>query len=949
MPIIKNIGNVVLRSMLCDKTSSLNVCHMNVCSIFPKLDNLRKIVLNTGLHVICVSETWLNDTHTDQMVSLPGYNLVRNDRSRADKARGGGVAIYIRGDLSYSICHESTKGDPLECIFVKVHASHECFLVGCVYNPPDFRGTFHKLGNILNNSRCENIIVTGDFNINILEDSDTSTQFTEMLSQSGSLVMNSLPTHFKPNTNPSCIDLMISNCPDRVRMIDQIPGLAHHDLIVMSLNLEIGPVDAEKAFYRNYKQINEQALVYDLTLLPWESIFVLVDPDDQIGLFNSMVLYLFETHVPLKEVKAKSSLIRSERLDRAILERDLAHKRWRRSGNPEDWEVFKSLRSAASEVETRVLQEHHSVRFSPNLNSKELWQNIKSLGYKNLPTNRLQADSDTLNQHFLGSSIIPINPSSSTLREFIDDAFSLSNVDLNTTYRALIGIKSNAIGTDNIPPRFLKLILPHLLPYITHIYNSVLTSSIFPASWKTAKVIPIPKISNPKGPNDYRPISILSYLSKGLERIIAEQLQQHFAHNNLLSTWQSGFRSCRGTTTPLLDVTETLRQSLDNNNIGIMVLLDFSKAFDTVNHNILLHKLVTDFGLSSSSSRLISNYLNGRSQYVAQEGDNSDVAPLVRGVPQGSVLGPLLFTIYINDLPSRFRHARCHLYADDVQLVATGSPQDGPSLINNLNDDLTRAHQWALDNGLILNPSKSTAMFFSRKQIIQPSWPCLLLDNTPIDFSPSAKNLGVWFDERLRWDVHIKKLCGSVFGSVSRLRKIAWALPVETRLRLVRALIIPSFSYGCLIFNTLNNSLLHKLQSALNACTRFVYGLRMRDHISPFATNILGCTLRQYFDINICKMIFSLTHHRDPAFLSDRLRASRSSRIQPDRTGSARSTRSLGIMPLQSRLAAYNGMFFIRGITLWNRLPLTARMARNRYEFKTRINVLTDTPFIWTS
>lgn len=157
--------------------------------------------------------------------------------------------------------------------------------------------------------------------------------------------------------------------------------------------------------------------------------------------------------------------------------------------------------------------------------------------------------------------------------------------------KSIVDIKSNAVGSDKISPTLIKLILPHIARYITHIYNTILNSSEFPTLWKIAKVIPIPKVENLIGPCDFRPKSILSYLSKGFERIVASKLQSHIASNQLQTTWQSGFRSSRSTTTPLLDVVETLRHSLDNRDLGILTLLDFSKAFDTVDHDILLHKL----------------------------------------------------------------------------------------------------------------------------------------------------------------------------------------------------------------------------------------------------------------------------------------------------------------------------------------------------------------------
>lgn len=914
---------------------------MNTCSIFPKMPYIKKLISETNIHIICVSETWLNNTHTDAMVGLYGFNLVRHDRSRTDKGRGGGVAIYIRSDLSFTVKHTSAAGEMLEYVFAEVATAEKSFLVGCAYNPPDSPSNFGTLGNILSNALYDDIIVAGDLNLNMMMENRYTLGFSELLCQSGSVVINNLPTHFKPNCAPSCLDLFISNTPDKVVMIDQLdaPGLSHHDVIVLSYNLLMKPVPCDRKYYRNYKRICEQSLVEELYTLPWQSIYYLTEPDEQLEQFNSLVLYLFEKHVPLCEARDRRPHVVCDRaLDRLIARRDLVHKRWRRQGNVEDWDLFKSLRSEASDLETQLLQDHYSSLFSPQLSSKELWRNIKSLGYKDIPTNSGFLSSTALNNHFISSSsttapVAPVHaPEASEMNHI---TFSLSNVTSLTVMRALTGIKSNAIGNDQIPPRFIKLILPHILSYLTHIFNTILTSSKFPASWTVAKVIPIPKTKNPRTAGDYRPISILSYTSKAFERIVADQMQSYISSNNLMTTWQSGFRPNRSTVTPLLDVTEMLRQSLDHKEIGILALLDFSKAFDTVNHSILLRKLMSQFNFSSCTIRLLNSYLSGRTQFVSQTNDASSYLSLTCGVPQGSVLGPLLFSIYINDLPAQMRHTRCHLYADDVQLVSTGCESDGNALIHKVNEDLSRAHQWALANCLVLNPKKSTSILFSRKVISKDQWPKLELNHVPIPFVSTARNLGVWFDEHLNWGCHVETLCKSVRSSVSRLRKIAWALPINTRLRMVRSLIVPILSYGSPVFNSRKISTQKKLISAINSCTRFVYGLRMRDSLSPYANRILGCTLSQHYDMSLCRSLFQISMRRDPAFLAERLAPNRS-------------TRNPGFVPPRNLHTAYDGMFYIRGVQLWNRLPRDIKRSPNINTFSAKLKALVDVPNIWS-
>lgn len=299
------LPNIVLRSMLVDKHNWINMCHINACSIFPKIAYLRQVVKNTNLNVICISETWLNKTHTNQMVNIPGFNLVRHDRSRSDRARGGGVAIYIKLDLGFSIKYKSVTGCPLEFLFVEVNTSNNSLLVGCVYNPPDALRNFMPLCNVLIQSNSEHILVAGDFNLNLLRENVDTANLVDQLCDSGSIIINHEPTHYMPNSTPSCIDLFITNNPDRVIMNDQVevPGISHHDLIVLTYGLPMVIPASTPQYFRDYKNVNERDLIMDLLTLPWDSIYDFSSPDDQIRIFNRLTLELLDKHIPLKMVK----------------------------------------------------------------------------------------------------------------------------------------------------------------------------------------------------------------------------------------------------------------------------------------------------------------------------------------------------------------------------------------------------------------------------------------------------------------------------------------------------------------------------------------------------------------------------------------------------------------------------------------------------------------------
>lgn len=325
--------------------------------------------------------------------------------------------------------------------------------------------------------------------------------------------------------------------------------------------------------------------------------------------------------------------------------------------------------------------------------------------------------------------------------------------------------------------------------------------------------------------------------------------------------------------------------------------------------------------MSPSTCKLLSSYLSNRSQFVSQGADCSRLGYSSKGVPQGSVLGPLLFTLYINDLPSTVKHSKCHLFADDVQLQITVPNKNPDESIKHLNCDLAAIKVWAQKYDLNINPGKSQAIMITRSIQKQMQCPAICLGNVEIPRTSEVKNLGVWFDDRMSWSRHVTVVCGRVKWLLSRLWKIAWAVPKETRLTLVRALIIPIISYGIIVVRAMSSKCLLKLERVLNSCTRYVLGRRKYDRLGHERNIILGCSLKTYIDRVTCETLYKILTTREPQYLYNKLLFSHSQRTLNLKT------------PIQ-KLALSKGMFYLRSIAIWNSLPVELKRLTRLNDFK---------------
>ena len=467
---------------------------------------------------------------------------------------------------------------------------------------------------------------------------------------------------------------------------------------------------------------------------------------------------------------------------------------------------------------------------------------------------------------------------------------------------------------------------------LTNIVNSSLVTGIFPEQWKKAIVIPVPKIPDPNNPGDYRPISLLATLSKILEKIVSKQILKYLQENNLMEALQSGFRPGHSTATALLKVTDDIFSSIDSSEISFLILLDYSKAFDTVNHKLLLTKLKS-MGFHGTTLNWIGSYLAGRVQKVKSNGQYSDWNSLSNGVPQGSILGPLLFTVLVSDFASSLNYTSFHQYADDVQVKKSSKVINVQNAIKDINSELKNISNYSISNGLRLNYNKSKYMVIGSSQNIKKindlDLPPIILDEHILDREKHLKNLGVIFDENMSWVKHVNKIVCNAYNSLRTLYRFKRFLSENAKKSLCESLVLSHFNYCDCLFPSLTKSLIEKIQKVQNSCVRFIYNLRKydRDHISPFLKNLGWMNMSNRRLLHSYTLMYKIDKNLAPQYLVDLVPRSRN--IHNHNTRAANNFRSC-----KCNLASKQNSFFPKIPSLYNKLPQNIKSCNTVHDFK---------------
>ena len=909
----------------------LKVVHINAQSLnndehFTEFTN---VFCNSGMDVIAVSETFYKE---HSKIELPNYKVFNANRQ---KRGGGGVALYVAEHLNAKILHfTKNEGFEPEYIFVEVTCEYSKVLFICIYRPPNI---FHMdlfLSDVYKYlPHYKYVILCGDLNAQFDSGSDENVLVNEALKMCN-LVPVPFSDTFHTHYSSSNLDVIASNIDDKLVAYEQTsaPAFSCHDLIYAVYDLRIPPCPKRVIAYRDFKNINVENLSADIDTVSWEKVLLSNDVDEKVNSFNDILTDLMDKHTPIKSLNIKHKVTPWITKDTLKLNsrRNKARKKHLRCKTDANYERFRDLRNKTKQaIRNAKIRYYHTVLSSSS--SKAVWNGIRSLGIKTKASNdhilEFPVNANELNRHYVSVSSVENSHSvEEAINRYTDkpqpshEKFYFKYVHPLEIKEAICSIKSKAVGEDGLPVLFLKIILDKILIVIEHIFNFCLQNGVFPKVWKKANVKPIPKCKKPVLCKDFRPVSILCVLAKAIEKIVHKQISEYIECFKISNPLQSGFKKGHNTVTALIKVADDLRKSVDQRKINLLVLLDFSKAFDRVHHKLLLVKLRA-LGFSDSAIQWFKEYLSDRCQRVLS-GENfiSDWAFPETGVPQGSVLGPLLFALYINDISDVLLYCFYDLYADDFQLYISFDIHNFLVAHQYMNADLANVVNYSTGHNLALNIDKTQPIIIGSNAYVamlkNSNTPQVSINGINVPYCTSVLNLGVTFDCTLNWNQQCINLISKVFGILAQVKRNFEFLPVNIRRRVVQTLIFPILDYANVLYTDMPVSTLLKLQRAQNACLRFISGVKRSDHITPIYKELNILKIEDRITLALATLAWKIRKYHVPSYINENYVA-----MSSVHTRQNRHTHNTLLIPLH-RTEKYAKSFLVKTCKLWNELNI---------------------------
>lgn len=958
-------------NLIHDNCENFTVLQINCRSLIKNANNIAMFINSLQIRpsVICLSETWL-DNDANGLYEMNGYTFLSHCRINK---RGGGVAMYIRNNLVFADITDlyNFNSDTFECMIAEIGGnvnSMSKIVVVSLYRPPgaDLQSFASELPVFLaqfeKRSR-KKLILAGDFNINFLNyETHQPTNECVNLMLSYSLVpMINLPTRVTEITSTmidnifaDCFDKVVSTCVIYEDFSDHFPTFA-------SFNLNVEKKDPLEKVSRPVTKIQLEKFAITVSEFDWYSYLDNVQAFDKEAKFNTFLNKfgeIFEICFPKKITKNLQSSSDKHWMTEALVnccrKKSKLFKKYNKNPTDINKTQFRNYSNCLKSCIRTAERNYYATLLSNSAhNTFATWKTLKNI-LNNKPKSftdvKFTLDSqkiespkeiaDNFNKIFVstGPDLANLIPQSDHSYNRYFDSNVLHSMSLLPTDQAeimniILMLKNNTSpGFDDIPCKVIKCVSQSICGILSCLINDCMLNGIFPGKLKIAKVTPVYKNGDKGTFYNYRPISVLSIFSKVFEKVVSKRLLSFINDNRLLYSNQFGFRANHSTYMALSILVTDITNALDDEEIPIAVSIDLSKAFDTLNHKILLGKL-QHYGIRGVVLELFKSYLSDRSQYVVYNGVCSEILPIVCGVPQGSVLGPTLFLLYMNDLYKCSNILKFIMFADDTTVFIRIRKNENVTDI--LNSELQKLSNWLQVNILSLNANKTKYVIFSCRAAVNNHGAALItINNTQISRENVIKFLGIYIDCNLNWKYHVLQISNKISSVVGIIRKIRYKLTLESAILLYDALIMSRLNYCNICWaSTYKTTLLklYKIQKyALKIC---LYDMSNRNS-DPF--RVLN-RLDVYKMNDYCIGVFMYMYNKKILPVAfDNL-------LNPLQTTHAYSTRGCSNNLYNSMYARTTIRSFslnIRGPVIFNKIPTIIKCATSLNMFKRQYRAL---------
>jgi len=920
------------------------VLHMNIRSFNRNSTELFSMVatLKRRPDVIVLSETWFTYDTVEEIDGYVGYHVYRRDR------RGGGISIYVANNRkNKGIERWSRISDHCELCSVDTVMNGEKVKIIGVYRPPDrcvqmFSSDIREILSEIDGK--EYTFIVGDLNVDLITPNAQESDFIAMCQTYSFLPMIEIPTHASPNSQPKCLDHIWFNQVTETDSGAFMVDITDHYPIYTLFVTETIDVQRHIREFRDHSCVSLGRLRGEMMI--YLNNFSLGDDsniDERVDSFVSDFLDMYNNCCPIRKKCFSYSRFAKPWINRELINCiNRKHDLFRQYKRGEvQFDVYNTFKNRVSSIIRRVKCKFYCNKFdSVRGDVRETWKIVNSIinsksGSKSIDEIEVEGRSITdsqdiaeeFNSYFRDVAVnlerdIPRNDGSPLMwmgNRIQNSLFAGPSTDSET---ALIinRLKNRSYGLHSVPTFIYKYLSDLISPIICKLFNLSLTQGIFPASLKVARIKPIHKKGNSKLLGNYRPISTLPLLSKIFEKLMLSRLLSFIKSNNVLGNNQFGFRKNNNTADAILEFLDCVYNSLSNKEALIATFLDFSKAFDTICHDVLLDKL--DYmGVRGHVHSWFRSYLYGRSQYVSIGKDISTRTAVQRGVPQGSVLGPILFILYVNDMRNCCNSISLLHFADDT----TGflSSKSVPGLVREMNLDLNRIAEWVRRNRLFLNINKTCYMVISDSSM--SDLPSLMIENNLIARVTEAQFLGVTIDDKLSFKQHVEQLCGKLSKTVGMLNRISNLIPPNVKLSIYYSLIFSRVSYGIVSWGSSGLTNAARIQRILSRARKIVtYDCFRRE------ANVMGLlsfdSIYKYFTAIKLFRTMKLSQHPYFSNVFDSLRP-----IHEYRTRF--SSYSSFNTPAFTK-AKCQKSFRFQSVKIWNLLPENIKLSETLAEFK---------------